>query len=249
MAAVTAVTAQNTLGVFGVWPLPLEAVQRQIEVVAADIGIDAVKIGMLGSADVVRGVASTLGKLSPFTVVLDPVMVAKGANGYLETDALDALRLELLPVATLVTPNLPEAETLTGLPTDSRAKRERAARRLVEMGAGAALIKGGHGAGAMHGGPPLQRQAALRLSGRAAGDAPHTRHRLHPLSRRSPPRSPRACRSPRRSPGLSATCKPPSVLRPGSARAKGRSATPPGRSHGPESAGPSRPPTGAGRPT
>ena len=92
MAAVTAVTAQNTLGVFGVWPLPLEAVERQIEVVAADIGIDAVKIGMLGSAEVVRSVAATLRKLGPFTVVLDPVMVAKGGDRLLETDALDALR-------------------------------------------------------------------------------------------------------------------------------------------------------------
>ena len=149
MAAVTAVTAQNTLGVFGVWPLPLEAVQRQIEVVAADIGIDAVKIGMLGSAEAVRGVAATLRKLGPFTVVLDPVMVAKGGDRLLATDALDALREELLPLATLVTPNLPEAETLADLPADTRPERERAARRLVEMGAGATLIKGGHGAGAI----------------------------------------------------------------------------------------------------
>ena len=147
MAAVTAVTAQNTQGVFGVWPLPLEAVRRQIEVVAADIGIDAVKIGMLGSGEVVRIVASTLSELGPFAVVLDPVMVAKGGDRLLEADALDALRLELLPLATLVTPNLPEAETLSGLPTSSRAERERAARRLVDMGASAALIKGGHGAG------------------------------------------------------------------------------------------------------
>ena len=145
MAAVTAVTAQNTLGVFGIWPLPLEAVRRQIEVVAADIGIDAVKIGMLGSAEVVRQVAATLRKLGPFIVVLDPVMVAKGGDRLLESDALDALRLELLPLATLVTPNLPEAKTLTDLPVGTRPERERAARRLVEMGAGAALVKGGHG--------------------------------------------------------------------------------------------------------
>jgi hydroxymethylpyrimidine/phosphomethylpyrimidine kinase len=145
MAAVTAVTAQNTQGVFGIWPLPLEAVRRQIEVVAADIGIDAVKIGMLGSAEVVRGVAAILRKLGPFTVVLDPVMVAKGGDRLLASDALDALRLELLPLATLLTPNLPEAETLTGLPAGTRPERERAAGRLVEMGAGAALIKGGHG--------------------------------------------------------------------------------------------------------
>ena len=149
MAAVTAVTAQDTQGVHGVWPLAPEAVGRQIEVVASDIGIDAVKIGMLGSAEVVSTVAVTLRRLGPMTVILDPVMVAKGGDRLLQSDALDALRRELLQLATLVTPNLSEAETLTGLPTATRVERERAAQGLVAMGAGAALIKGGHGAGAI----------------------------------------------------------------------------------------------------
>ena len=181
MAAVTAVTAQNTLGVFGVWPLPLEAVRRQIEVVAADIGIDAVKIGMLGSAEVVRGVAASLRELGPFTVVLDPVMVAKGGDQLLETDALDALRLELLPLATLVTPNLPEAETLTDLPAGTRPERERAARRLVEMGAGAALIKGGHGDGPIVEDLLYDGREFSVFQGERLSDPPHARHRLHPL--------------------------------------------------------------------
>jgi hydroxymethylpyrimidine/phosphomethylpyrimidine kinase len=148
MAAVTAVTAQNTEGVFGMWPVPVEAVQRQIEVVAEDIGVDAAKTGMLGSAEVVGCVAATLRRLGPLPLVVDPVMVAKGGDRLLEAKAQGALRDELLPLATLVTPNLPEAATLTGLPTQTRAGRERAARRLVEMGAAAALIKGGHGVGA-----------------------------------------------------------------------------------------------------
>jgi hydroxymethylpyrimidine/phosphomethylpyrimidine kinase len=147
MAAVTAVTAQNTQGVFGVWPLPPEAVQRQIEVVVEDIGVDAMKTGMLGSAAIVRCVASTLRRCGPIQLVLDPVMVAKGGDRLLEAEAESALREELLPLAALVTPNLPEAEALTGLPTRTRREREEAARSLVEMGAQAALIKGGHGEG------------------------------------------------------------------------------------------------------
>jgi hydroxymethylpyrimidine/phosphomethylpyrimidine kinase len=147
MAAITAVTAQNTLGVFGVWPLPPEAVQRQIEVVVDDIGVDALKIGMLGSAAVVSCVASTLRRCGPVLLVLDPVMVAKGGDRLLAAEAEAVLRAELLPLAALVTPNLPEAEALTGLPAGSRREREEAARSLVALGAGAALVKGGHGEG------------------------------------------------------------------------------------------------------
>jgi hydroxymethylpyrimidine/phosphomethylpyrimidine kinase len=147
MAAVTAVTAQNTQGVFGVWPLPPEAVQRQIEVVVEDIGVDAAKTGMLGSAAIVRCVAAALRRCGPIPLVLDPVMVAKGGDRLLEVEAASALREDLLPLAALVTPNLPEAETLTGLPTSTRRQREQAARALVEMGAQAALVKGGHGEG------------------------------------------------------------------------------------------------------
>jgi hydroxymethylpyrimidine/phosphomethylpyrimidine kinase len=149
MAAVTAVTAQNTQGVFGIWPLPPEAVQRQIEVVVDDIGVDALKIGMLGSTAVVCCVASTLRRCGAIPLVLDPVMVAKGGDRLLDAEAESALRGELLPLAALVTPNLPEAEALTGLPVRTRREREEAAHSLVEMGAHAALVKGGHGEGAI----------------------------------------------------------------------------------------------------
>jgi hydroxymethylpyrimidine/phosphomethylpyrimidine kinase len=147
MAAITAVTAQNTCGVFGIWPLPPEAVQRQIEVVTEDIGLDAAKIGMLGSAEMVLAVAATLSRCAPLPLVLDPVMVAKGGDRLLEVEAQSALCEKLLPLASLITPNLPEAEALTGMATHSRHERELVARALVEMGAKAALIKGGHGQG------------------------------------------------------------------------------------------------------
>ena len=154
MTAVTAVTAQNTLGVHGVWSLPPDAVERQIAAVADDIGVDAVKTGMLDSAALVRTVAAVLRRLGvarsvavgarPVPLVVDPVMVAKGGQALLAEEARGALRDELLPLAALVTPNVPEAEVLTGLPAGTLEQRELVARRLVELGAGAALVKGGH---------------------------------------------------------------------------------------------------------
>lgn len=154
MTAVTAVTAQNTLGVHGIWSLPPDAVERQIAAVADDIGVDAVKTGMLDSAALVRTVAAVLRRLGvarsvavgacPVPLVVDPVMVAKGGQALLAEEARGALRDELLPLAALVTPNVPEAEVLTGLPAGTLEQRELVARRLVELGAGAALVKGGH---------------------------------------------------------------------------------------------------------
>ena len=154
MTAVTAVTAQNTLGVHGVWSLPPDAVERQIGAVADDIGVDAVKTGMLDSVALVRTVAAVLRRLGvarsvavgarPVPLVVDPVMVAKGGQALLAEEARGALRDELLPLAALVTPNVPEAEVLTGLPAGTLEQRELVARRLVELGAGAALVKGGH---------------------------------------------------------------------------------------------------------
>lgn len=154
MTAVTAVTAQNTLGVHGIWSLPPDAVERQIAAVADDIGVDAVKTGMLDSAALVRTVAAVLRRLGvarsvavgarPVPLVVDPVMVAKGGQALLAEEARGALRDELLPLAALVTPNVPEAEVLSGLPAGTLEQRELVARRLVELGAGAALVKGGH---------------------------------------------------------------------------------------------------------
>ena len=124
MSAITAVTAQNSIGVTGVFNLPPEFVARQIDAVLSDIGADAIKIGMLADAAIVRAVAERLrahlfpadaGGPPSVPVVLDPVMVAKGGASLLAEDAVAALAEELLPLATLVTPNLPELERLTGL--------------------------------------------------------------------------------------------------------------------------------------
>jgi hydroxymethylpyrimidine/phosphomethylpyrimidine kinase len=149
MSALTAVTAQNTREVTAVHALPAELVAAQIDAVFDDLGVDAVKIGMLASAELVRTVAESLrrwrrGDHPP--VVLDPVMVAKSGDPLLADDAVEALLGELVPLATLVTPNLPEARRMTGLPVETPEERLAAALRLAELGP-AVLLKGGHGEG------------------------------------------------------------------------------------------------------
>ncbi len=149
MSAVTAVTAQNTREVTAVEELSPELVAAQIDAVLDDIGADAVKIGMLSSAAIVRAVASRLAHWRPPHVVLDPVMVSKSGAPLLRDDAVEALEQELLPLADLVTPNLPEAERLTGVAIGDDPSGEamlEAARALAERGP-AVLIKGGHGRG------------------------------------------------------------------------------------------------------
>ncbi|MDY7094502.1 MAG: bifunctional hydroxymethylpyrimidine kinase/phosphomethylpyrimidine kinase [Acidobacteriota bacterium] len=151
MSAITALTAQNTRQVTAVHEAPPEMVAAQIAAVFEDIGVDAVKIGMLASAPIIEAVAEALetyrdGDTPP--VVLDPVMVAKSGDALLRDDAIDALRRRLLPLATLVTPNLPEAERLTGLPVSTDEEALAAAKELAKGGlaeAGTAvLLKGGH---------------------------------------------------------------------------------------------------------
>lgn len=143
--AVTALTAQNTLGVFGVVPVDPGFVGQQMEVVLRDIGADAVKTGMLHSAGVVAAVARTLQRLaSNVPLVLDPVMVAKGGAPLLQPEAREALVQLLLPMAALVTPNLPEAELLSGVRIKSLDDMRRAADLLLATGASAVLLKGGH---------------------------------------------------------------------------------------------------------
>lgn len=143
--AITALTAQNTLGVHGVFPVPTEFVRLQMDAVLDDIGADAVKIGMLGSAETVQAVAEALRRRSvPMLLVIDPVMVAKGGARLLDDPAIAALRRDLLPLATLLTPNIPEAEALTGLTIPDHAAARRAALALLELGAQAVLLKGGH---------------------------------------------------------------------------------------------------------
>jgi hydroxymethylpyrimidine/phosphomethylpyrimidine kinase len=146
MSAITAVTVQNTLGVTGVYPLPPEAVVAQIRAVVEDIGVDAVKIGMLHSAPLIAAVSDALAPLAAagIPVVVDPVMRAKGGHPLLEPTAEALLAERLLPLATVVTPNLPEAERLTGLPLDDEESARAAGRRIRQFGAGWALVKGGH---------------------------------------------------------------------------------------------------------
>lgn len=144
-SVITALTAQNTLGVEAVLTIAPDFVERQMDVVLTDIGADAIKIGMLGSAAVVEVVASACRRLAPTTpVVLDPVMVAKGGQSLLDLDAREALLRVLVPMAALVTPNVPEAERLSGIRIDSATDLGRAAERLLLLGPSAVLVKGGH---------------------------------------------------------------------------------------------------------
>ena len=141
--AITAVTVQNTLGVHGVHPLPLDLIEAQARAVLDDIGADAVKTGMLGSVEVVERVAAILDTTSAPAVV-DPVMVAKGGASLLEERAVEAVRALMIPRAALLTPNAPEAEALTGIAVSYLDSRRRAGEALLSMGAKAVLMKGGH---------------------------------------------------------------------------------------------------------
>ncbi|HEY1225197.1 MAG TPA: bifunctional hydroxymethylpyrimidine kinase/phosphomethylpyrimidine kinase [Brevundimonas sp.] len=141
--AITAITVQNTLGVHGVHPLPLDVIEAQARAVLDDIGTDAVKTGMLGSVEVVERVAAILDTTSAPAVV-DPVMVAKGGASLLEDRAVAAVRALMVPRATLLTPNAPEAEALTGVAVVDLDDQRRAGQALLGMGAKAVLMKGGH---------------------------------------------------------------------------------------------------------
>ncbi|WP_058303047.1 bifunctional hydroxymethylpyrimidine kinase/phosphomethylpyrimidine kinase [Gorillibacterium timonense] len=144
MSVLTAVTAQNTLGVQGVYPLELEAVERQLESIGADLPPDAFKTGMLFSSEIIRITAAKIAFFRWTKLVVDPVMVAKGGSPLLLEEAVAALRADLLPLAEVVTPNLPEAEILTGRAIRTLKDREEAARSLIELGVRYAVIKGGH---------------------------------------------------------------------------------------------------------
>jgi hydroxymethylpyrimidine kinase/phosphomethylpyrimidine kinase/thiamine-phosphate diphosphorylase len=146
MAVLTALTAQNTRGVSGVHVVPPAFVAGQIEAIFADVRVDAVKIGMIATAGIAEAVADALAPhAAGMPVVLDPVMVAKGGASLLDPDAVAALRRRLMPMATVVTPNLPEAAALLDAPvTATRDEMAAQARRLVDLGASAVLLKGGH---------------------------------------------------------------------------------------------------------
>lgn len=146
--AITAITAQNTQGVTAIEPLSSEMVTAQMEAIAGDIALHATKIGMLANAAIVEAVAAAIQELELPLVVVDPVMVAKSGDPLLDTDAVMVLRVELLPLALVVTPNLPEAEVLAAMTIASPRDVQEAARRIHGLGPRAVVIKGGHGTGA-----------------------------------------------------------------------------------------------------
>lgn len=143
-SALTAVTAQNTLGVYAVQPIETDIVIAQIEAVLNDFTVGAAKTGMLFSAEIIEAVADTLSRHERIPFVIDPVMIAKGGASLLRQTAIAALQERLIPSATLLTPNIPEAEVLTGMSIVSMKDMEIAANQLLRMGAGAVLLKGGH---------------------------------------------------------------------------------------------------------
>ncbi|MBM3945775.1 MAG: bifunctional hydroxymethylpyrimidine kinase/phosphomethylpyrimidine kinase [SAR202 cluster bacterium] len=144
-SAVTAITAQNTLGVTAVHEVPIEVIAAQIDAIATDIGVDVVKTGMLSSSAIIRSVAERLRHHRLGRMVVDPVMVAKGGDRLLQQEALDTLRRVLVPMATVVTPNLPEASELTGKTVETLEQAREAAQEIVHgMGAQAVVVKGGH---------------------------------------------------------------------------------------------------------
>ncbi|MGV3559341.1 bifunctional hydroxymethylpyrimidine kinase/phosphomethylpyrimidine kinase [Larkinella arboricola] len=144
MSVLTALTAQNTKAVTGIFPVPPAFIAEQLKAVLSDIGTDAVKIGMLHSPEVIEVVAKTLVEFGVTNIVLDPVMVAKSGDKLLQDEAVDALKSYLLPIATLITPNLPETSVLLGRTVELQADMPQAAVDLLKLGAGAVLVKGGH---------------------------------------------------------------------------------------------------------
>ena len=144
MSAITSITVQNTEGVTGVADIPEQIVADQIMAVARDIGVDAAKTGMLSSAGIVRAVAGALDEAGLPNLVVDPVSVSKHGDPLLQPDAVGALRSLIVPRAALVTPNLPEASLLTGAKVTTRSDMGRAGEKILEMGARAVLVKGGH---------------------------------------------------------------------------------------------------------
>ncbi len=143
--AITAVTVQNTLGVQDVHPIPEDRVRGQIRAVLDDIGADALKIGMVQSSDIIKAVAQEIDSVTDDTpLVLDPVMVAKGGASLLDDDAVNAMRSELVLRAEVLTPNIPEAEVLSGMSIQSVDDMKRAADVLLSLGSQSVLLKGGH---------------------------------------------------------------------------------------------------------
>jgi hydroxymethylpyrimidine/phosphomethylpyrimidine kinase len=147
MSVIVSVVAENTSRVIDVQDIAPEMIEKQIDAVFEDIGSDAVKIGMLSQSVCMEAVARKLREYRPQNVVIDPVMIAKNGCPLMQPDAMDTLIGEILPLADLLTPNIPEAEKIAGMPICSAADMERAARRIVGLGARHVLVKGGHATG------------------------------------------------------------------------------------------------------
>ena len=145
MSAVTAVTAQNTLGVQGVYPLSKDAVTEQINSIANDLYPNAVKTGMLFNSEIIQAVSLKLKECKWERVVVDPVMIAKGGSSLLQEEAIDTLKKYLIPLAYCITPNIPEAEAIVGYSIRSMEDRKQAAKAIIELGAKHVVVKGGHG--------------------------------------------------------------------------------------------------------
>lgn len=151
MSVITVLTAQNTLGVHGVFPQSVEAIEAQIDAIYDDMGTDAVKTGMLFSEEIIKLVAKKLVQYNVKNVVVDPVMIAKGGAPLLQKQAMYALKTELLPLATVVTPNIPEAcEILNISSIETVEEMEQAAQKIQKLGPKFVVLKGGHLAGNLH---------------------------------------------------------------------------------------------------
>lgn len=144
LSVITALTAQNTVGVSGIHPVPVDFVRQQMEAVLSDIGTDAVKIGMLFSPELIHTVAEVLTAYEVSNIVLDPVMVATSGDKLLQDEAIEALKMTLIPIADIITPNLPEASVLLDREMVSPDRIDQAARNICRLGCGSVLIKGGH---------------------------------------------------------------------------------------------------------
>lgn len=172
-SVITALTAQNTRGVSAIHAVPADFITRQLDAVFDDLDIKSIKIGMVGSAEAVTAVAGKLGALEGIPIVLDPVMAATSGDPLLDADAEQALRKNLIPLADLITPNLEEAARLLGekVSASGKAQMQDQAKRLMELGPRAVLIKGGHGEGSeavdiLWDGENVTRLAAPRIDTR-----------------------------------------------------------------------------------
>ncbi|MGM7685138.1 bifunctional hydroxymethylpyrimidine kinase/phosphomethylpyrimidine kinase [Cytobacillus sp. Hm23] len=144
MSAITAVTAQNTLGVQGVFPLTVEAAIQQIDSIATDLAPDAIKTGMLFSSELIKAVANKISEYRWQHIIVDPVMVAKGGATLLQEEAVTTLKKYLIPLAYVITPNIPEAEIIADIKINNLDDRQNAAKMIHELGAQNVIIKGGH---------------------------------------------------------------------------------------------------------